>query len=281
MLLLAMALIWGVNYVVVKYATTLLPPLAYNWLRIALAALVLSALARVVRAPWPPRRHAASLLLVGALGNGVYQIVFIEGVARTSAGNTALVLAAAPAIIALIGRMRGVERVRRRGFAGIGISLAGIAFVVLGSAHAAGTAPHLRGDLLILLACVCWSVYAVLLKPLGDGAHVLVVSSIAMLGGTLTMLPFAAPAIARTAWTALPAAAWWATLYSGIVGMVLAYLFWFRGVRVLGPTRTAMYSNLQPLVALGAAWGALGEVPTAWQGVGAVLILGGLVLTRS
>ena len=70
-------------------------------------------------------------------------------------------------------------------------------------------------------------------------------------------------------------------LYSGLGALVLAYLFWYRGVRQLGPTRTAMYGNLQPVIALGVAWLSLGEVPTIFQAAGAVLILGGLVLTRS
>ena len=69
--------------------------------------------------------------------------------------------------------------------------------------------------------------------------------------------------------------------YSGIFALVIAYLFWYRGVQVLGPTRTAMYSNLQPVIALGAAWAALGEVPTPWQALGAGTIIAGVVLTRT
>jgi len=53
-------------------------------------------------------------------------------------------------------------------------------------------------------------------------------------------------------------------------------------VRVLGPTRTAIYSNLQPLVALAVAWMMLpAETPTVWQGAGAVTIIAGVVLTRA
>jgi drug/metabolite transporter (DMT)-like permease len=52
-------------------------------------------------------------------------------------------------------------------------------------------------------------------------------------------------------------------------------------VRVLGPTRTAIYSNLQPAIALAAAWVALGEVPTLLQGLGAATIIAGVILTRT
>jgi drug/metabolite transporter (DMT)-like permease len=70
-------------------------------------------------------------------------------------------------------------------------------------------------------------------------------------------------------------------LYSGLGALVIAYLFWYRGVRILGPTRTAMYSNMQPVFAVIIAWIVLGEVPTVWQGVGAASIVSGLVLARS
>ncbi len=74
--------------------------------------------------------------------------------------------------------------------------------------------------------------------------------------------------------------AWGAILYSGIGALVIAYIFWFYGVRKLGPTRTALYGNLQPLIALLVAWLTLGEMPTSWQGLGAATIVGGVLLTR-
>jgi drug/metabolite transporter (DMT)-like permease len=62
---------------------------------------------------------------------------------------------------------------------------------------------------------------------------------------------------------------------------VIAYLFWYRGVRVIGPTRTAMYSNVQPVIAVIFAWVVLSETPTIWQGIGMVCIMTGLLLTRT
>jgi len=78
----------------------------------------------------------------------------------------------------------------------------------------------------------------------------------------------------------VPAVGWAAVAYSGVVALVIAYLFWYRGVRVLGPTRASMYSNLQPLVAMIAGWALLGETPRATQIMGALCIIGGLLLTR-
>jgi drug/metabolite transporter (DMT)-like permease len=62
---------------------------------------------------------------------------------------------------------------------------------------------------------------------------------------------------------------------------VIAYLIWYRGIKLIGPTRTSMYSNLQPIIAVLVAWMALGEVPTVAQGLGAAAVMAGLLLTRS
>ena len=73
---------------------------------------------------------------------------------------------------------------------------------------------------------------------------------------------------------------WAAVAYSGLLALVVAYLFWYRGVRVLGPTRASMYANLQPLFAIAVAWAVLGEAPRVMQIAGATAIMAGLLLTR-
>jgi drug/metabolite transporter (DMT)-like permease len=87
--------------------------------------------------------------------------------------------------------------------------------------------------------------------------------------------------MARASWDAAPVTLWPAIAYSGIGALFIATAFWYEGLRRLGPTRTSMYSNLQPLFAMGIAWVALGEVPTQWQGLGALLVMSGLLLARA
>ena len=201
------------------------------------------------------------------------------------AGTAALLLAAAPAFMAIIGRLLGVERVTTRKVVGILASLAGIALVVLGSgksdATASGDVVSLAGNLLVLGACLCWSTYTVLLKPYTERIPGVPLSAVTMVGGAIPLAALASTQLVRTHWGALPAGAWGALLYSGLLALAVAYLFWYRGVRVIGPTRTGMYSNLQPVVALVVAWLALGETPTVIQIVGAVAIMAGILLTRA
>jgi drug/metabolite transporter (DMT)-like permease len=285
--LLAMAVIWGVNYSVVKYATGVVEPLAFNAMRVAIAAVVLLLIGARFGGPQPSRRTILALILLGVLGNGVYQVLFVEGIARTRAGDAALIGAASPAFMAIIGRMRGVERVGVRGVNGIILSLLGMGLVVWGShsvaeqTTAVAQSTALLGDALILAGSLCWALYTVLLKPYTHDVHGIQLSAWTMVGGAIVLLSVGAPGVARTTWSAIPPLGWSAILYSGLGALVIAYLFWYRGVRVIGPTRAAMYSNLQPIIALLVAWAMLGETPTVWQGVGTAAITGGLLLTRS
>lgn len=277
-----MALIWGVNYSVIKFGTSVVPPLAFNGVRVALAALALASVALIWGGAAPARRDVFALLALGALGNGVYQIFFAEGIARTRAGEAALVVGASPALIALLGRLRGVERIDRRGAFGIALSIFGVGLIVLGRA-ASGENAHggsLFGDLLVLFGSVCWAVYTVLLIPYMKRIGGFYVLALSLAGGSVVLLSAGAGAILQMDWGAVTAAAYWAMLYAGLGGLVIAYLLWYHGVRVLGPTRTHLYANLQPFIALLVAWIMLGETPTLWQGIGAATIVTGVLLTR-
>lgn len=280
--LLLMSLIWGVNYSVVKYGTGVLPPLAYNGVRIALATIALLVIAAIRGGPAPPRRETIALLLLGMLGNGVYQVFFIEGLARTRAGEAALVVGASPALMAIFGRMLGVERITRRGAIGIALSIFGVALIVFGRATSNDPAHggSLRGDLLVLIGAVCWAVYTVSLMPFTRRISGWWVTALTISGGCSVIVVAGARDLWSLDWSIIPGAAWAAILYSGIGALVIAYMFWYYGVRTLGPTRTALYGNLQPLIALLVAWLTLAEVPTAWQWAGAATIVGGVLMTR-
>jgi drug/metabolite transporter (DMT)-like permease len=88
------------------------------------------------------------------------------------------------------------------------------------------------------------------------------------------------PGLLRLEWAAVPGTAWAALTYATVLSLVVAYLLWNRSVQAVGGTRTAIYMCVTPLVAVGAAWVMLGEHARPLQGVGAVLIVAGVLLTR-
>lgn len=280
LLLFLMALIWGVNFSVLKYATQFISPLAFNGLRIPIAAATQLGLAGAMRLERVSRQVALRLILLGLMGNGLYQCLFILGIVRSRVATAALVFASTPAFVAILGRILGTERLGKRSWVGIGLQIVGCSTVVMGSGRGANGRDSLLGGVLILGAALSWAIYSVLLRTYTARAHPVQVGGYTMLGGAMVTGMVGLPALTHIAWAEVPSGVWLALLYSSLLAMVVAYLFWYRGLRVLGPTRVAVYSNLQPVIAAVVAYLALHEVPTGPQVVGAVFVISGLLLTR-
>ena len=280
--LLGLAVIWGVNFTVMKLVLAELEPLALNALRFPLAAAALWIVLRSRPGPWLPRREdLGRVLALGLVGNVVYQLCFIYGIDWTLAGNASLLLATTPVWTLLLSAAVGHERPGRRALFGVLGTLVGITLVVVGSGEAITLdSSTVRGDLLMITASILWSTYTV-----GGRAPITWYGSLRMTAwtlwaGTPLIVLMGLPSVLRTDLGSVSPGAWLGLGYAGFLSIGLAYLLWYRGVERLGNNRTAVYSNLVPVAALITAWLWLGEVPTGIQVVGAVVILGALTLAR-
>lgn len=278
--LLVMAAIWGVNFSVMKYGVGVFSPLAFNALRVTLAVTALGAVAFAPGTRRPSVADARRLMALGLIGHAVYQLLFINGLARARAGTVALLVGATPALMAIFGRVFGFERVSRHAVVGISMSMVGVALVVIGATSAASHEDSALGIALVLASSVSWAFYTMGLRPVTARVDGVQVAAWTLFGGALPLIVAGVPALMATDFARVTPAAWGAIAYSGLMAFVLAYVFWYRGVQRLGPTRTSMYANLQPIMALAAAWVALGERPTGWQFAGASCIMTGLFLSR-
>lgn len=280
-LLLGMVLVWGVNYIVIKAAMREITPLAFNALRFAIAGPTLVLIAWARKSPLPSRADLLLLAVLGLVGNSIYQFGFIEGVARTRAGNAALILAAVPVQTAVLSHLRGHEMLRARDMLGLLVSIAGIATIILGSGSDVSFGGTIEGDALVFGSTVCWTAYIVLCKPATDRYGALTVTAWTMGLGAIPIILIGVPALRALPWRSVPAAAFAGTAASALGALVFAYIIWFRGVRRIGPARTSFYSNFTPVVVMLTAWPLLGETPTMWQIGGAIGIFAGLWLTRT
>jgi len=279
--LLALAVIWGVNFSVVKAVLGVLDPMALNALRFPMAAVVMAAV--VARLPGPPLEapDRIRLVLLGILGNVVYQMAFILGVDATLAGNASLLLATSPVWTVLLSTALGHEEANGLVFVGSALTLGGMALVVLGGGHAMGLDREtLRGDALMIGAAVLWAAYTV-----SSGRYVrkygaIRVTTWTLWIGTPVLVLLGIPALVTTPWPAVSAWVWAGVAYAGVLSVGVAYVLWYHGIVRLGSSRTALYSNLVPVAALLTAWVWLGEVPGALQASGAAVILGGISLAR-
>lgn len=276
-----LVLIWGSNFSVVKAALREFHPLAFNSLRFALASSVLGIfLAATGNRVRIDRGDRLRLVGLGILGNVVYQVLFIYGINWTRAGNSALMLAAVPLIVAVLSASLRHESINLAGWAGVLLSVAGIGLLVWGSSRGLGFgADTVKGDLTMLAAAFGWSLYTVLSSPYVKKYGTLPVTAWTMWIGNVGLLAVAAPALTGQDW-GISAAAWGGLVFSGILSIAVAYILWYYGVRHLGSSRTAVYSNAVPVVALIVAWPTLGEVPTWIQVAGTALLLGGIALAR-
>jgi drug/metabolite transporter (DMT)-like permease len=277
----ALVVIWGANFAVVKYALGDLRPLAFNSLRFLIASAVLGIFlaagrerVRMERRDWP------AIVGLGLLGTTFYQALFIFGMDRTLAGNASLMLASGPVFTTLLSRVFRQERSSGVVLGGVGLSLLGIVLVVLGGKGVRFEAATLVGDLAILVAAAAWSGYTVGSTPLVHRYGVVPVTAATMWAGTLGLALVSLPALLRQPWQAVGAGAWLALAYSGALGIATAYFLWYYSVRHIGATRTAVYTNFVPVVALLVAWLTLGEQPAALQLAGAAGILAGSALVH-
>jgi drug/metabolite transporter (DMT)-like permease len=279
--LAVMVLVWGVNFAVVKHALEDFDPLAFNALRFAGASVLVLA---VLRAQGPLRLPARAdlprILLLGLVGNVVYQLCFILGLDRTRAGTAAVVLALTPLVTALLSLLTGHERPGGRTWGGAALSIGGIALVSGAGAREEGGGT-LLGTGILLVACIAWALYTVGARPLVERYGSVPTTVWTLWTGAAGLLAVGTPALIRQEWAAVRPAAWGGLAFSATFAIALAYLIWYRGVERIGNTRTAIFSNLTPLVALVAGVVLLGERPSAAALLGVALTLGGVMVVRS
>jgi drug/metabolite transporter (DMT)-like permease len=277
--LLLAVLFLGTNPVAVKVAVAEFPPFPFVAMRFILAGLLLLALVALLepRDGRPGRRDLLSLVGVGLVGVGANNIAFTLGVSMTTASETALIYAAVPIWGILLGLALGLERPTRWGILGVCLAFLGVAVVVYGGLTGSTS---LLGNLLVVVATVCWGSYAVLSLPLLRRYSPLVVASYTMLFGGLGALPLALPGFLDAGWAGVSGRAWEALAYSTLLVAAFGFWAWQRGVSQVGANRVLIYQYLITLVGVAAGVLLLGESLTGNKVLGGVVILLGVYLAR-
>ncbi len=279
---LFVVVVWAATFSVAKYGLREIGPLAFAALRfLASAVLMVIWVWMAEGKPVIRRRDWIWIVLVGLAQIGVYQIFFSVGLYYTTASNSALLLGTAPMWTAIIAVAARQERISPLQVVGILLSFTGLALVIAaGNGNLALTWENFRGDILTLIAAVLTASAAVVAKRPLQSYSSLRVMSISMVCGSLFLVPFAWPEMMAQEWAQVSLGAWLALAYSIVLAAVISYVLWFKSVGEIGATRTVVYNTLIPPVAVLIAVITLGERFTAWQALGAIVILGGVLLTR-
>jgi len=286
LLLLVPPLLWAGNAVVGRLVNDLVPPITLNFLRWALAFVILLPLAGSVlrrgSGLWPHWRRFA---LLGLLGVGCYNALQYLALQTSTPLNVTLVAASTPVWMLGIGWLCFDQPVSRQQMIGALLSIAGVLVVLSrGQWTLLAEVRLVAGDLYMLLATVAWAFYSWLLaqpkEPPNirqDWAAFLMAQIVFGLGwsGLLAGSEWALTN-ARITW-GWPLAA--ALLYVAIGPAILAYRCWGIGVQRVGPAIAGFFSNLTPLFAALRSAAFLGELPHVYHGIAFALIVGGIVVS--
>lgn len=280
--LLALAcVIWGLNFVVVKSALAEFHPLAFNGIRFSVAAGILLWLQWRYEGLAVLRPVLPQLLLIGLIGNVVYQLLFIFGLDATQASQAGLFTATTPLWVLVLAWATGHDQLNARVVIGLLSATAGVTLLLWESFRAPGGAQsYWLGNLMLLGASASWAVYTVYSQPLLRRLRPLALTSATMAAGAVPLLLMALPEIARIRPGEVSSASWGGLAYSTLMALVFSYIAWSRGVSTIGSTRTAVYVNLIPVVAAVSAWVWLGERLSARQMLGGFAVIAGIGLSR-
>ncbi|MBN6187170.1 DMT family transporter [Aneurinibacillus sp. BA2021] len=284
-LLVLANLLWGGNFVIGRAIAESLPPYTLSFLRWCTAFFVFLPFAwPKVRREWPLLRANMPVLILMALTGIVGFNTFLYiALHYTTSINASLVNSSTPIVICILSFFILRERLNRNQTMGIVLSLAGVLFILSkGSFSALLTFSFNAGDILVIAALVCWSIYSVLVKKYTGVLPGYSTFFVCMILGIITLFPFF---LYERLVTQVPIV--WSVgsvltiLYTGVFASIVAFISWNSAVAQIGPGKAGVFLNLIPVFAAAFAILFIGERIAWYQAAGGLfVILGVYISTR-
>jgi drug/metabolite transporter (DMT)-like permease len=280
--LLAMCAFWAMNVIVLKLLLRVLPAPALS----ASRYLIVCALALVVvaagRGPWTvARADLPRFLASGLLGVTVYQVLFLEGLSRSTAFATNLLAGMEPLFALALVSLAGHSRVSARQWGGVVVAIVGAALFFLEPEKGEVHLLFGLGDLLNLVAAFVFALYGLISAPVFTRYPGRTAMAVSMISGTLPLALWSAPALRSVDWRGLPPLVWGALLVSSILPLYIGFWIWNWAVARKGLDHASLYMFVEIVMSGVFAWVLLGERFSALRLLGAGVILFGVVLARS
>jgi len=262
-----------------KWLVAVFPVFLLAWLRFGIAA--------VAMWRWVPRGPAEAplgshdrrlLFLESFLGNFLFSICMLFGVAMTSALAAGVIMAAIPAVVALLSRIFLHERIRARVAAGIACAVGGIALVSLVKHEGTAHAGSLLGNLLLMGAVVCEASYVVIGKRLTAQMSAKRISALVNLWGLALVTPFGLWQAWRYDFSAVTPGLWGLLLFYSLAASMITVWLWMTGLRHVPASSAGVFTVLLPVSAAAVGVLLLGERFSLVQAAAYGLALAGVVL---
>jgi drug/metabolite transporter (DMT)-like permease len=266
-----------------KLLVAVFPVLLLAWLRFGIAAVAMAHWVR--RAPGEAplsRRDRVLLFWESFLGNCLFSITMLYGVAMTSALAAGVTMAAIPAAVAVLSRLFLGEQIRPRVWGAIACAAAGIALLALARNSSGGDGASMAGSplgyALLLAAVVCEAAYVVIGKRLTGAVSPRRISAIINLWGLALVTPFGLYLARGFDFAAVPAASWALLGFYAIAASMVTVWLWMRGLRHVPSSRAGVFTVLLPVSAAAVGVVVLGERFGAAHVAAFALALAGLLL---
>jgi drug/metabolite transporter (DMT)-like permease len=278
-MLLAAALFWGTNPMVMKLGLRNMAPFPFNTLRIITAILIAAPITLFTRS-WKriDREDLLRMFAIPAVGFLLFQFFFTFGVAASTASVAAIVLAILPIAVAVISHVFRFESLTRAKAVGVFATFAGVIFIAFGTPEGfslRGT--QVYGVALLVMCEIGYGLYTVCLKPLTAKYPV---PQITLLMLMFTLIPFAGYTLVRYGFSVyrnMEPLSLGAAVFSGLFALVLSNMLWTTGIKRLGSLSTSVYGNLQPVFGVASGILILGEQLGLIQIAGAFVVLAGIL----
>lgn len=281
--LVLVAAIWGGQYSAGRLVAEALPWFTNSALRFIVATPILLALVYAWEGGLPrldARRFGAMLALAFA-GVFVFNVCLFAGLERVPAGRGALIMALNPVMTALGAWLVFGERMSRVRVFGIVLAVAGVTVVIShGDLGALAHGALGLGELLLFGSVLGWTVYTLMGRAVLKGMSPLGASAWASLLGMIMLVACAVFERPWAALAALPPSGWGAIAYLGALGTVVAFLWFYDGVKGIGPARAAVFLSFVPVFGVLFAALTLGEPILVSMVIGGAMVVGGVLLTN-
>jgi drug/metabolite transporter (DMT)-like permease len=279
--LVALALVWGFSFLLIKVALPDMSPTVLMMIRAASGFAALAAYMRLSGRPllgedW--KRRIIPYTVLAVTSGVVPWIAIAVGEQTISSGLASILNATTPLWAAvLVIWVIPNDRPSAMNYVGVLIGLAGVVILVLPDVTAKGFAGSVAGAIAVLIASISYAGSALYQRKKLRGFSVYEVSVGQLAMTTLIAIPIAAPSLSGFH-LALPSIA--AVIALGVGGSGLAYLLYYYVNNTLGPVRATGVTILVPMTAV--LWGVvlLGETLNLYIVIGMIVILAGIVLTN-
>lgn len=267
----------GSTVVASKLIGQSLPPFTATALRFALALPAFVVLMRITHTPWPrPDLHDALVLCLQALCGSVgYTVFLMAGTRLAPASEAGILIGALPAVAALVAMLLLRERASASTWTTVALATAGVLLVATTGAGLRG-AHALQGDLLVLAAVVCESLFILINKRLRVPLPPLALATAMTALGLLGALPCALGEIVREP-LRLTTSSLLGVTYYATVPTVAGFWLWYAGAARVSGAEAALFTAIAPVSGVLLSALLLGERLSPRMLVGLGLVLGAVL----